>query len=799
VTTKSGSNQIRGSAWSFATPGALEGAANVSPFTEGQAVHTERPKPVLVADLGADVGLPLIMNRLWFYGGVQASTSRYDLRRNIWQNRIDQTTGMPVLDHGLSVRDPVPGTDQTWSANGNSLQAIAKFSYSPNADHQMSLTSVAAPFRSGGRDQFGIDPQRGLPEIDLLRGERGLNGTHDALAHVYNTDAFDQLVKWTASALGKRIVVDTTFGWHHEVSDALPSDGSMPGSGTGLAAISGVRYRRTPAYHSITDFENIPAGYCDPANTAAAVLCPVTTYTTTSVGQITHSLLDRYQLKSVLSFLGQAWGHHVIKVGVDLELNDFNRLKADAGQDLFRESRTGSAFTDYRNYAYLVGPDQPVFLDALDSKTKSYSLGGFVQDSWSVRDKVTVNLGVRYDTQILYNSSSAIGLILPNEIGPRAGVIWDPTQSGRAKLFASFARYYQHVPLDLADRSLSGEPQIQGAHTAATCNPADVTMQQTTCRVAAAQNDAFDPNAKWSIVGGSATPVDPSIKPASSNEVVMGGEMQIIGESRVGLSYSRRWLNDVIEDMSRDEAQTYFLGNPGRGIASGFPAAVRNYDAITAYFTRAFYERWLAQASYTWSHLYGNYSGLFRPETGQLDPNINSDFDLQSLLANHTGDLPGDRRHQFKLFAARDFSPRPKHHLLAGLGGRATSGGPTNYYGSHAVYGADEVFILPRGAGQRLPWQFSADAQVGYSFAMGNGRDLTVTIDVYNLLNWQAATDVDNTYTRADVLPSSTGDLTNIKTTDGGTLAKSNVNPNFGRVTAYQDPRIFRFGLRFNY
>jgi hypothetical protein len=63
----------------------------------------------------------------------------------------------------------------------------------------------------------------------------------------------------------------------------------------------------------------------------------------------------------------------------------------------------------------------------------------------------------------------------------------------------------------------------------------------------------------------------------------------------------------------------------------------------------------------------------------------------------------------------------------------------------------------------------------------------------------QAATDVDNTYTRADVLPSASGDLNAVKTTDGGTLSASNVNPNFGRYTAYQDPRIFRFGLRFNY
>ena len=45
---------------------------------------------------------------------------------------------------------------------------------------------------------------------------------------------------------------------------------------------------------------------------------------------------------------------------------------------------------------------------------------------------------------------------------------------------------------------------------------------------------------------------------------------------------------------------------------------------MTWHFSRAFQKNWLAQASYTLSWLRGNYSGLFRPETGQLDPNINS-------------------------------------------------------------------------------------------------------------------------------------------------------------------------------
>ena len=66
---------------------------------------------------------------------------------------------------------------------------------------------------------------------------------------------------------------------------------------------------------------------------------------------------------------------------------------------------------------------------------------------------------------------------------------------------------------------------------------------------------------------------------------------------RAGIDYTRRWLNYVIEDMSRDEAQTYFLGNPGYGIASDFPKATRNYDAVTFSLHRAFRQNWQATSA----------------------------------------------------------------------------------------------------------------------------------------------------------------------------------------------------------
>ena len=40
--------------------------------------------------------------------------------------------------------------------------------------------------------------------------------------------------------------------------------------------------------------------------------------------------------------------------------------------------------------------------------------------------------------------------------------------------------------------------------------------------------------------------------------------------------------------MSNNDGQTYFIGNPGEGIADSFPKAKRTYDAVTVAFTKTF-------------------------------------------------------------------------------------------------------------------------------------------------------------------------------------------------------------------
>ena len=227
-------------------------------------------------------------------------------------------------------------------------------------------------------------------------------------------------------------------------------------------------------------------------------------------------------------------------------------------------------------------------------------------------------------------------------------------------------------------------------------------------------------------------------------------------------------------------------------------------------FQKQWSEGWLAQASYTLAFLRGNYAGLFRPETEQLDPNINSDFDLKSLTVNRYGPLPGDRTHQLKVYAAREFDAAYQTKFTLGGGAQALSGAPTSYLGSHPIYGEDEVAILPRGSGDRLPWEITADVHGGFTFAPVKGHNVEVTLDVFNLFNFQSATLADESYTFDDVNPlqncaaTSTdsctrADLGKVQTVDGTDLPEESINPNFGQPKQFQAPRTVRFGLRWSF
>ncbi len=841
--TKSGGNEFHGSVFGTWTPGFL--TATQRGITKEASTFENQTTNFNTGDFGIELGGPIVKDKLWFYVGFAPSIQRTRQRRTLYRleyddsiapgdcpsARLDDFGNCKVLDaNGDQARTELPGTTDYKFHDARAYNYLAKLTYllSPNQRLALSLS--------------GAQKQVLTPTFN-----NSLAGNKDT------SDNLDLSLKYTAGFFDKHLLVDATIGWHHQYVTNLPDDGSDIGSTFGAASRGGVIFRRYSAAdgiqgHSILDFERLnpaAAAMCSDANgNPDPRLCPATsaseTYNYGGAFYMEKNSLDRLQAKVVVTYLLNALGHHVFKAGLDYARSFNDSTKDYGGGALYRENLSGSAYREYRRYGYFTAPE--TFVDqggpgnpGWHATSSGSEFGAFLQDSWSLLDVVTLNAGVRYDTQQLYAYDGSLGLTLNNMLSPRVGLIYDFTQRGQSKVYASFARYYESLPLNVADRSLSGEYQ-GGFNRSKTpgalgngnpgCQPL-VNLDQTVDECRDARNGVplgspTEPSQTGLVTGAGRSPVDPNLQPQSSDEYLIGGEYEVIENGRAGVSYTHRNLNTIIEDMSRDEGTTYFIGNPGFGIAKDFPAAKRDYDAVTLYFSKAFADQWMTQFSYTWSSLRGNYAGLFRPETDQLNPNQNSDFDLQSLIVNRDGPLPGDITHSIKAFAAKEFTINRTFSVTLGLSYTGRSGTPISYLASHPIYGTDESFVLPRGSAGRTPWLHQINGKLVGTARINAENAVQLSVDIFNMFNFDGVEEVDQRFSNADIQPykpqmnedpqaaacingangACATQLRKYQVDDAGNVTgtspvyQSDYNPNFKRVKQYQQPLTVRIGLK---
>jgi carboxypeptidase family protein/TonB-dependent receptor-like protein len=839
--TKSGGNEFHGSVFGTFTPGGLAGApgavAAATPTIQAQTKLTN------IGDVGATLGGYVIKDRLWFFAGFQYARQRYSYERTFYSTNATAKGAFTPIDNSLQRR----------FGDEKSINYIGKLTFLINPDHRISVSISGTPTTGGNDGAFSL---RGASNNRAIRGPNFFTtGDFNSLYTKTKFDALDINGQLNSSFLDKKLLLDIRAGWHHQKDEQLPGDGSQLSDIDNVATLAGQPAVQTSsAAHNISDVdESVPASVraaC--AQTSAFIPCPVTRYGLGGFGFQNSYKLDSIQAKGVLTYLFTGAGHHVVKGGIDAQWNQYDVTTFYTGGYLWRDGvELGVPGSHYpiRGYGYLTDVDTPSNAPAILGVVKSNIIGGFVQDSWSIVDKITLNLGLRYDAVTLQDDSGVTRMSLKDQWSPRVGVVYDPTQQGRSKIYANYGRYYENVPLDLANRSLSGEGQIGPMSD---CNPAlDGRIGcQNKARLDTTANlsNPFGPTRKYYTIGGAIpVSVDPNIKSPSNDEIVAGAEYEVLPNARAALAYTYRNMVRTIEDMSNTDGQTYFIGNPGEGIGDTFPKAKRTYHAVTASFTKSFADLWLAQISYTWSRLYGNLDGLFRGEDGQLDPNINSTFDLKSLLLNQEGVLNGDITHFIKAYVAKDWPINPAFSVTTGLSFNANSGTPINALGAHILYGNNQAFIVQRGSAGRLPWVTSLDANVGLNFRISKDMVLTARVEAFNLFNSQRPTIVSPTYTTGRVgaivsangdqiangsIPSQYGGICSTAAasscgTGNGSLPVPKVDPNsatgaairvglpssngtgavvstltqlnWGKPTSYQAVRTFRFSVRFTF
>jgi hypothetical protein len=813
ITTKSGGNEFHGSVFATWTPAFLAQAGKA--VTSSTTIINASSKLNNSWDVGFTLGGYIIKDKLWFFVGFNPSQYKMEVTRTVSPFALD-ADGNPIplsnSNGGGFEETPVPSATRNYYQTQTDYSYIGKLTYLINSDNRISLSLAGTP------DSWT------LPYASP-------NGDSSALSAAGNDNTVDMILQLRSSFLEKKLLLDLTVGWHHQNNNTTPIDGTafgQPGDASTpsvdfaypynfnqfsadpaandprLAAICGNATATTPP----------PGG---PPSTFGNNACPVAGYAEgggfLGLRNITE---NRVQAKAIVTYFLSALGHQTLKGGVDVEWLTYGDQFGYTGQQIYFAlsgpmAPANGGFYESYGLGYLSSPDNPIFRLFQDQTSTAVLPGGFIQDSWNILDKVTVNIGVRFDSEYVY-TPQGLALSLNNQWAPRLGITWDPTYQGKAKVYASYGVYYEAVPLDLADKALTGAEGLLAFHFNC-ANPA-ATGQPCSNATRNLLAGGAGPNQYWFAAGADRELVDPRIGPTKTNEVTLGAECEVFSNARLGINYTHRGLSELIEDYSNNHAVSFVLGNPGLNTGSTLPYPVRTYNGYTVAFTKTFAGHWQAQASYTFITLNGNVDGLFAPNFAQLDPNITAAFDLPQFLINSYGPLSADTQSRIKLLGSYQFVFSATVGLTLGGVYLGYSGAPISALGGDSLYGANAIYIIPRGSYGRLPWVNEIDVHATVDIGLGSDTRLSLGADCFNLVGWQQVTAVDQSWVfpaNTAVRPNPNGTVASLQhiTSPNGTPLNltgayppdgSNVyNSNFGHATAYQAPRNFRLLARFTF
>jgi hypothetical protein len=442
----------------------------------------------------------------------------------------------------------------------------------------------------------------------------------------------------------------------------------------------------------------------------------------------------------------------------------------------------------------------------------------FVQDSWAVGDRLTINPGLRYEQEKLAGTIIT-NFSLKNNWAPRIGATLDAMGDGRMKIYGNYGRYYARIPNDLAARALSADDGF----TRGDYFDAALTRAVPAGTLAAGQTNHFI------LAGVGADTIDPAAKLSYQNEVVLGADRQIMGNTTVGVRYVWRNFGRVLEDVANvpfvyyDQHPgtnvDYILTNPSSStpiladaayLGASFDDPVHKYQSLEFTLNRRG-TNWSAMTSYRYSRLRGNFEGFYRDDNGQSDPGISSLYDFPthdpSYTAigvkqfNYTGDvrflgdpngiLPLDRPNQVKLYGNYTWNMG----LNLGGGLNLSSGKPLTPMVANPNYSsAGEIPAAARGTGiqtidgfkTRTPFESQLDVQASWTMKRMGSRSVTFVADMFNAFNQKRITNYDQ----------------NMELDAGAN------NPDFGkpinvlesgRPPQFQAPFNLRLGVRFDF
>jgi len=439
----------------------------------------------------------------------------------------------------------------------------------------------------------------------------------------------------------------------------------------------------------------------------------------------------------------------------------------------------GAAFPGLYGYYEVRGsPVTGPFGEAWKVANNRWSV--YIQDSWTIANKLTLNFGVRAESEKVppYSQDPAIpaGWIpikfdWDEKIAPRLGFVYDMFGDASLKIFGTYGLYYDVIKTYMAIHSYAGMKWKSGYYPLTSLDWYNIGVGgnfpgagYTYTYPAPAGTVTYPIIFDWRYPSLEST--DPDMHPVSQREFTLGVEKSLMENLAFTARLVQKHLRYAIEDVGvivPMVGEEYFECNPGFGyslhVGNGTgkmdtkypetPKAKREYWAVNLSLDKRLSNNWLAGFSYTWSRLTGNCSGLAASdEYGRVSPYVERMFDNWAMAVTKKleyidGPQVTDRPHQFKFYGAYTFP----FHLTVGTLVQAMSGVPVtetwSILGTY-WYPFNRGYIREGTSGEtlkkmRAPFLWFMNAYAEYNLRLGDKYTLNLNVNVDNVFNVKTA------------------------------------------------------------
>jgi hypothetical protein len=498
--------------------------------------------------------------------------------------------------------------------------------------------------------------------------------------------------------------------------------------------------------------------------------------------QTQYDITRKIAARADLTLYFNAGGEHVVKMGVGWNNVFMDKFTDAIGTEYwyFFWAQPNGAYSVFTlgdgtaidtplGYARALGP----YGTLADLTSDRFSI--YLQDSWTVGDKLTINYGVRLEREDMPSMSDefpqdAFTHDFFDKLAPRIGFAYDFKGDGDMKLFGSFGLYYDVMKLDMAIGSFGGlkwEDSWYAIGTTDWPQYANYEGWSFTGSTEPILGGQFLEHVNHRVP--SFDLVQPDIKPGSKMEISLGFQKKISDDVAFTARFLHHRLLNVIEDIGVEIQgnENYYIGNPGSNwineqyalsAIDGYipqgrtcPDPKRNYYSVQLSVDKKFSNNWLGGATLTWSSLRGIISGLASSdEHGRQNPMVQRYFDLwflhyDSQMNLMDGALPTDRPLDLKVYGAYTFD----WGMTLGFNAFAKTGTPL----STEFMLNNQQGWYPNGRGDmgRSPFLWQIDLYAEYNIKLGSKFNLNLNANITNLTNNKIAQRVYNRYYGDDI------------------------------------------------